>query len=75
MDNKGRILVIDDEAGIRQGCCRVLRPQGFEVETAETFQEGLHKIQEGILRPGAHDVMLPDGKGIDLLGPIRAARS
>jgi signal transduction histidine kinase len=71
MDNTDRILVIDDEAGIRQGCCRVLRPQGFVVETAESFQEGLRKIQEETFDLVLLDVMLPDGKGIDLLEPIR----
>jgi signal transduction histidine kinase len=72
MDNTDRILVIDDEAGIRQGCCRVLRPQGFVVETAENIEEGLQKIQEGTFDLVLLDVMLPDGKGIDLLEPIRA---
>ena len=72
MDKRDRILVIDDEAGIRQGCCRVLRPQGFEVETAENFQAGLRLIQEQSFDLVLLDVMLPDGKGIDLLEPIRA---
>ena len=71
MDNQGRILVIDDESGIRQGCCRVLRPQGFTVETVENYQEGLLKIQEELFDLVLLDVMLPDGKGIDLLEPIR----
>ena len=71
MDNKGRILIIDDEAGIRQGCCRVLQPQGFAVETAENFQEGTRKIQQESFDLVLLDVMLPDGKGIDLLEPIR----
>ncbi len=71
METKGRILVIDDEAGIRQGCCRVLRPQGFNVETAENFQEGLQKLQASPYDLILLDVMLPDGKGIDLLEPIR----
>jgi signal transduction histidine kinase len=72
MDNKGRILIIDDEIGIRQGCCRVLQPQGFALETAETFQEGIQKIQEELFDLVLVDVMLPDGKGIDLLDSIRA---
>ncbi len=72
MDNKVRILVIDDEAGIRQGCCRVLRPQGYIVETAENFQEGVKKVQEDAYDAVLLDVMLPDGKGIDLLQPILA---
>jgi len=69
MENTGRILVIDDETGIRQGCCRVLQPQGFTVETAENFQEGLQRIQDQTFDLVLLDVMLPDGKGIDLLPP------
>ena len=71
MDKTDRILVIDDEDGIRQGCCRVLRPQGYTVETAGNFKEGLRKIKEEIFDLVLIDVMLPDGRGIDLLKPIR----
>ena len=70
MEN-AKILIIDDEMGIRQGCYRVLNPQGYVVETAENFQAGLHKIQEGTFDLILLDVMLPDGRGIDLLEPIR----
>jgi signal transduction histidine kinase len=72
MDSKGKILVIDDETGIRQGCCRVLQPQGFTVETAASFEEGLQKIRTGLFDLVLLDLMLPDGKGVDLLGEIRA---
>ena len=70
MEAKGNILVIDDELGIRQGCRRALEPQGFTVETAATIQEGLHKIQGSDLDLVLLDVMMPDGRGIDLLAPI-----
>ncbi len=71
MDSKGNILVIDDENGIRQGCRRALEPQGFQVETAENLQEGLRRIQEGSFDLILLDVMLPDGRGVDLLDAIR----
>jgi two-component system sensor histidine kinase/response regulator len=71
MEAKGNILVIDDELGIRQGCQRALEPQGFTVETAATMQEGLRKVREGDFDLVLLDVMLPDGRGIDLLAPIR----
>jgi signal transduction histidine kinase len=70
MDTKGKILVIDNELGIREGCTRALKPQGYIVETAETLQEGLNKIQEGKFDLVLLDVMMPDGRGIDLLAPI-----
>ncbi|HTX89735.1 MAG TPA: ATP-binding protein [Anaerolineales bacterium] len=70
MDLKGKILVIDDEVGIRKGCRRVLEPAGFSVETAASFREGLQKIQQESFDLILLDVMMPDGRGIDLIGPI-----
>jgi len=72
METKGNILVIDDELGIREGCRRALEPQGFTVETAATLREGQRKIEEGNFDLVLLDVMMPDGRGIDLLGPIHA---
>jgi two-component system sensor histidine kinase/response regulator len=70
METQGNILVIDDELGIRQGCRRALEPQGFAVATAANIQEGLRKIREADFDLVLLDVMLPDGRGIDLLDPI-----
>ena len=70
MDAKARILVIDDEEGIRKGCRRALEPHGFMVETAASFQEGLKWINEQLFDLILLDVMLPDGRGINLLEPI-----
>ncbi len=70
MEPKGKILVIDDELGIREGCRRALEPQGFEVQAVETLTEGMVKIREQDFDLVLLDVMMPDGRGIDLLGPI-----
>ncbi len=67
---KGKILVIDDELGIRQGCQRALEPQGFEVVKAATIQEGMRNITEDHFDLVLIDVMMPDGRGIDLIEPI-----
>lgn len=69
-DTTTAVLVIDDEAGIREGCRRVLELQGFHVETAVSLQEGLQKIQSRPFDIVLLDVMLPDGRGIDLLQPM-----
>jgi two-component system sensor histidine kinase/response regulator len=71
MNNQRNILVIDDEQGIRKGCLRALEPQGFTVETAATLQEGLQKLEAGTFDLVLLDVMLPDGRGIDMLAPIQ----
>ncbi len=71
METKGRILIIDDEEGIRKGCMRVLRPAGYDIDAAATFHDGLEKIHAGQFDLVLLDVMMPDGRGIDLLEPIR----
>lgn len=70
MNQPPRILVIDDEEGIRVGCRRVLEPEGYIVETAATGQEGLRKFMEGNFDLVLIDVVLPDMGGIDLLKPM-----
>ena len=71
METKSRILVLDDELGIREGCKRVLEPHGYSVEMATTIREGLRKIQADDYDLVLLDVMMPDGRGIELLGPIQ----
>jgi len=66
-----QIIVIDDEQGIREGCRRVLDPEGYQVETAATLQEGREKIREGEFDLVLLDVMLPDGRGLELLSTIQ----
>jgi two-component system phosphate regulon sensor histidine kinase PhoR len=70
MNTKGRILVIDDEEGIRKGCARVLQPAGYEIASVSSFHEGLQKILSEQFDIILLDVMMADGRGIDLLEPI-----
>jgi signal transduction histidine kinase len=70
MDTKRKILVIDDEIGIRKGCRRVLEPSGYTVDSAASFREGLNKIKQEQFDLVLLDVMMPDGRGVDLLTPI-----
>lgn len=65
-----RILVIDDELGIREGCRRILSPLGYAVQVAENGTEGLRIVQEWNPDLVLLDVMMPDITGIDLLEPI-----
>jgi signal transduction histidine kinase len=67
---KGRILVIDDEAGIREGCRRTLEREGYGVETADSSQQGLALIMDKDFDLVLLDVVLPDIRGVELLGSI-----
>ena len=67
---QGRILVIDDDPGIRAAARRVLVHEGHTVETATTGQEGLRMVRKEPFDLVLLDVVMPDMRGIDLLGPI-----
>ena len=64
------ILIIDDETGIREGCRRALVPEGFDVQTAASIKEAQQMLREGIFDIVLLDIMMPDGRGIDLIEPI-----
>ena len=74
MDNKhesqARILIIDDEAGMREGCRRVLVSAGYSVDTAADLKTGQDLAHDGSYELYLLDVMLPDGSGLDLIDPI-----
>jgi len=72
IDDVRSVLVVDDEPGIRQGCRKVLEPLGYQVESAETIKAALTRIEQTDFDLVLIDVMMPDGRGIDLLEPILA---
>jgi len=69
--NKARILVADDEPGIREGCKRALTPHGFDVETAVDGEDALVKIYAFDYDLALIDVMMPGIGGIDLIARIQ----
>jgi two-component system sensor histidine kinase/response regulator len=69
-ESKASILVIDDEAGIREGCRRALTPAGYNVATVADLATGLDMVRTGNYDLYLLDVMLPDGSGLDLVDPI-----
>jgi two-component system sensor histidine kinase/response regulator len=71
-ESRGRILVIDDELGIREGCRRALSPQGYQVKVAENGPAGLRKMrQEGPFDLVLLDAMMPGMSGVEVLNHIR----
>ena len=68
-----RILVVEDDASIRELTERGLRHAGFQVLTAATGDDGLARFRND--RPDAVvlDVMLPGMDGLEVCKAIRAA--
>src|SRR5712692_4921406 len=69
--SKGSILVVDDEAEIREGLETLLVSEGFEITLAETGESGLAKLEERPFDLLLLDVSLPDRNGLELLREIR----
>jgi DNA-binding NtrC family response regulator len=68
---RGSILVVDDEAEIREGLDVLLSSEDFRVTLAETGQAGLDRLEQNPFDLLLLDVSLPDRSGIDLLREIR----
>ncbi len=67
---QGRVLVIDDEYGIRTGVREILELEGYQVEAVETGREALAAIDSQTFDVILIDYRLPDIDGITLLQAI-----
>ena len=67
---RARILVVDDEVGMREGCRRALTAADYSVDTAAEVTSGLEMAHSNPYDLYLLDVMLPDGSGLDLIDPL-----
>jgi DNA-binding NtrC family response regulator len=70
-DSAQRILIIDDEAAIRESLETLLSLEGYAIETAENGEAGLERISEQLFDLVLLDLALPGRNGIEILGTIR----
>ena len=68
---KGSILVVDDEAEIREGLDLLLRSEGYRVGLAETAETGLVSLETQPYDLLLLDVSLPGRNGLDMLHEVR----
>src|SRR6266850_5206165 len=69
--SKNRILVVDDEPGVRFGIRDFLELQGYEIEEAESCNDAQHIFRTSRPDIVIADYMLPDGTALDLLPRLR----
>jgi DNA-binding NtrC family response regulator len=62
-----RVLILDDEASIRELCARVLSRAGFAVVTAGNGTEGLKLLQAEAFDLVISDIRMPGISGLDVL--------
>ena len=71
MPDKGCILVVDDEADIRDSLEYLLSDEGYRVVTAVNAADGLRKYEAGGHDLILLDLMMPDRSGLEVLRDIR----
>ena len=71
LPSAGSVLIIDDEAAIRESLETLLELEGYAVQSAESGEEGLARIGERSFDLVLLDLALPDRDGMDILAEIR----
>ncbi|MBL9003934.1 MAG: sigma-54-dependent Fis family transcriptional regulator [Myxococcales bacterium] len=69
-----RTLIVDDEETYARGLQRLLGRRGIEADVAITAAEGLLRARRHPYILILLDHMLPDGSGLDLIGPLRQSK-
>ncbi|HPN39010.1 MAG TPA: ATP-binding protein [Melioribacteraceae bacterium] len=67
-----KILIVDDEKGLRLGTKRLLESEGFLVDTAENGTEGIAKGTSQEFDLAVIDLKMPDIEGLEVLQTIKA---
>ena len=70
MNPSGHILIIDDEASLRQTMARILLRAGFQVTTVASGLEALSIINEHAFDLIYLDIRMPDMNGLEILTTI-----
>jgi len=68
---RNKVLVVDDEPGVRFGIRDFLEQQGYEIEEAESCDDAQHLFRTSRPDIVIADYMLPDGTALDLLPRLK----
>jgi two-component system, OmpR family, response regulator MprA len=73
--NSGQILVVDDEAAVRESLRRALALEGYDVELAADGAEALYRLDIGEVQPDAIvlDVLMPNVDGLETARRLRGS--
>lgn len=67
-----KVLIVEDEPALRELIQLSLEKERYVVETADSFNTALYKIEDYDYDCILLDIMLPDGSGLDLLEKLKA---
>jgi DNA-binding NtrC family response regulator len=66
-----RVLIVDDEEGVREGLRTILQREGLHAETAGTAEEGVRRVEARGFDIILLDLNLPGADGLSMLGRLR----
>ena len=69
---KSRILVVDDEEGVRSSLMGILRDEGYQVDAAESGERCLEALAKTDYQAVFLDVWMPGKDGLEILTQIAA---
>jgi len=72
MTTTDHILVVDDDADIREGVCRWLGAAGFSTRTADDGSSGIESVARHAPQAIVLDMMMPRKDGIETLSELRS---
>ena len=72
MTPRPHLLIVDDEAGIRESLSSILKDEGYQVESVGSAEEALERSSAGDLEVILLDVWLPGIDGLEALSRIQA---
>ena len=72
MTPKPHLLIVDDEAGIRESLASILQDEGYFVEAVGSAEEALERASVGDVEVILLDVWLPGMDGLEALGRLQA---
>lgn len=67
-----KILVVDDEEGIRKSLSSYLKLEGYEVSTAGDGVEAINKLRKSKYNIVLMDINMPEKDGLDTLREIKS---
>jgi DNA-binding NtrC family response regulator len=71
MGETARILIVDDDQGVRKVLTTILEDEGYTVESVGTAKKAIERARRKCYNLALIDIRLPDIEGIELLTKMR----
>jgi two-component system response regulator AtoC len=66
-DEKKKVLIVDDESGMRHMLTVLLEREGYSIDTAQNGREGIEKIKSNVFDLVLCDIRMPEMDGLTFL--------